>query len=292
MATNIPPPTVVKRTWSLGCLREIWVNLEKDLSGHQRSELGGTGGGAPNIMDNLLEGELYPVDDPDLLYFEKENHITAEDKSSPYIQFGGSNPYNLIDENEPEVRIEEEPTPLKRPSGGDFEARSQAPKVKVNPLVLQQVEMLEAKWKEMREEFDDVDSDEEPPDEDFDVNARVEQLMGNIEKLELERKMRLNELKRAEEEEEELTRKRMVKAGTGINYDQEFKKDFVIRKKKGNKKATEDLDLDDMSSEEESESDEDSDGEFDVKWMRLKVPLAAQNPEDLADMVEKGEQMG
>ena len=42
-----------------------------------------------------------------------------------------------------------------------------------------------------------------------------------------------------------------------------------------------------MSSEEEAPDDE-----FDVKWMRLKVPLAAQNPEAMRDMVDKGNEMG
>ena len=37
---------------------------------------------------------------------------------------------------------------------------------------------------------------------------------------------------RQEQEEEELAKKRMVRAGTGINYEQELNKDFVIRKKK------------------------------------------------------------
>ena len=47
--------------------------------------------------------------------------------------------------------------------------------------------------------------------------------------------MKLNN--RQEQEEEELAKKRMVRAGTGINYEQELNKDFVIRKKKKYKKV-------------------------------------------------------
>ena len=45
------------------------------------------------------------------------------------------------------------------------------------------------------------------------------------------------------------------------------------------------------SSEEESIEEEDDDDEFDIKWMRLKVPLAAQNPEAMRRLVEQGRQL-
>jgi len=45
--------------------------------------------------------------------------------------------------------------------------------------------------------------------------------------------------------------------------------------------------MDDFS-EESSEEEVVEDEEFDVKWMRLKVPLADQNPEAMRTMVEAG----
>ncbi len=46
-------------------------------------------------------------------------------------------------------------------------------------------------------------------------------------------------------------------------------------------------------SESESSSDEEEpyDDEFDVKWMRLKVPLAHQDPDNMKDMVDKGNEL-
>ena len=45
--------------------------------------------------------------------------------------------------------------------------------------------------------------------------------------------------------------------------------------------------MEDLSSESESDEEEE-DNEFDVKWMRLKVPLAAQDPSTMKSMVDKG----
>lgn len=273
----------MRRTRSISCLREIWTNLSKPLS-YEDSDLAG------GYINELLTGGLYPIDDPDLLMWEREKHLIGDDPHSPYVPHGGSIEHCLIDEDEPAVRLEKpemNETEHTEESGdskakGGFEG-----KVKVNPLVMKQVELLESKWKELREEYDeDEDSDDENDLDNFDVNERIEQLMSHIEKLELERKLKLAELKRQEDEDEELARKRMVKGGTGINYAQEFNKELVVKKKKKNKRADE-VDLEDLSSESESDEEEE-DNEFDVKWMRLKVPLAAQDPSTMKSMVDKG----
>lgn len=287
MATISFQPNMMTRTRSIGCIREVWINLNKP-SPHQRQDEGG------EYLDELLLGTLYPIDDPDLLYLERERHIVGEDGAAPYVPHGAAIDTNFIDEDEV-LRIESPREAEKERASQTSEEGSGDPsfvrhRKKANPLVMQQVEMLEAKWKELREEYDDEDeySDDEVDMENFDVNGRIDQLMGHIEKLELERKMRLNELKRQEVEEEELARKRMVRAGTGINYNDEFNKDFVIRKKK-KKKVVEDIDADELS--DSSSEEEQEDGEFDVKWMRLKVPLAAQDPGTMKTMVKTGKGM-
>ena len=45
------------------------------------------------------------------------------------------------------------------------------------------------------------------------------------------------------------------------------------------------------SSEEESIKEEYETDEFDINWMRLKVPLAAQNPEAMRRLVEQGREL-
>ena len=209
----------MRRTRSISCLREIWTNLSKPLS-YEDSDLAG------GYINELLTGGLYPIDDPDLLMWEREKHLIGDDPHSPYVPHGGSIEHCLIDEDEPAVRLEK--LEMDSKAKGGFEG-----KVKVNPLVMKQVALLESKWKELREEYDeDDDSDDENDLDNFYVNDRIEQLMSHIEKLELERKLKLAELKRQEDEDEELARKRMVKGGTGINYAQEFNKELVVKKKK------------------------------------------------------------
>jgi len=292
----------LKRTRSISCLREVWINLNKpafygdiDLSGGYYGE--------------LLVGTMYPVDDSDLLYLERERHLTGDDPDAPYVPFGRNMGFCFIDDDEVE-RIE---SPRAKARGDDYvveamgegrekeetggganeegiEVEEQQIRV-VNPLVMQQVEMLEAKWKQLKENYDeDADSDDEAdlPD-DYDVNARIEQLMGHIDKLEKERKAKLKELKRHEQEEDELARKRMVRAGQGINYNEELNRDFVIRKKKNKKKKKQVVE--EESEEESSSEEEEQDGEFDVKWMRLKVPLAAQDPETMKSLVNEGKEI-
>lgn len=227
MVTGPVRPLAFARTRSLSCLREVWINLNKPSSKNNPDLAGG-------YLDQLLDGTLYPVDDHDVLYWERERYIRSEDTLAPYVPHGGSIEHNFIDESEA-MRVE---SPQARSAIGEVlsddafgdgeEAAAGAAaakpmfKVKQNPLVMQQVEMLEAKWKQLREEYDEdgeYDEDENNLDQ-FDVNDRIEQLMGQIEKLELERKMRLASLKKQEEEEEELARKRMVRAGMGINYEE------------------------------------------------------------------------
>ncbi|KAL7550554.1 hypothetical protein ACHAWF_013771 [Thalassiosira exigua] len=328
-----------KRTLSIGCLREVWINLHRPAAYGYDNDDGDAG-----FSDRLLKGELYPVDDPDVLYYERERVLRGEDANAPYVPHGADVRHNFIDEQEL-MRVESPPEaeePTMKPEhdyGASWrkaarEAKAPIRAPKANPLVVQQVEMLEVKWKELREEYhEDVDSDDEDEQvNSFDVNARIEQLMRHIERLELRRKMRLAELKRRDNEDEELALKRMVKAGKGINYTEEFSKEFVIRKsEKKNKKnvrrwdvsvatmyaaplpldtfsmfhslrflllprayvtsrkAYQDNSEDESSSEEESSEEED--GEYDVKWLRLKVPLAAQNPEAMRAMVEKGKEL-
>lgn len=100
-----------------------------------------------------------------------------------------------------------------------------------------------------------------------------------------------------------MARKRMVRGGQGINYNEDLNQGLTLRKKKKKKEknkkkkktktVTEDLELDDFSSDEESseEEDEENNEDFDIKWMRLKVPLAAQNPEAMRRLVEEGRAM-
>jgi len=296
MVTVITHPKELKRTRSLSCLREVWINLNKPSSKNNPDLAGG-------YLDQLLDGTLYPVDDHDILYWERERYLTEKDPQAPYVPHGGSIEHNFIDEVEA-IRIE-----LPKSNGGSALASVLSDDIfsdsgeemviaatmavpKMNPLVMQQVEMLEAKWKQLREEYnDDGEYDSGENDiEGFDVNERIEQLMGRLEKLELDRKLRLSSLKRQEEEEDELARKRMVRAGTGINYEEELSRDFVIRKKRKKIKSRKDQDLDDLSEETSSE-EEDEDGEFDVKWMRLKVPLAAQDVGAMRSLVNKGKDM-
>lgn len=300
MATVATSPTVLKRTRSISCIREVWINLNKSWS-HDNSELGG------GYVDQLLEGTLYPVDDLDILDWERERHLMGEDPSSPYVPHGGSIEHNFIDESEA-IRIESPRAAPVTPSvvsdeilsdagQGEEEVIPPTPEAappKINPLVMQQVEMLEAKWKQLKEDYDDdVDSDDEVNLDNFDVNERIEQLMNHIEKLELDRKMRLASLKRQEEEEDELARKRMVRGGGGINYEEELNKDFVIRKKRKKRKSKKVVEEDDSDeiSEESSDDEDGEDGEFDVKWMRLKVPLAAQDAGAMRSLVKKGQDL-
>jgi len=56
------------------------------------------------------------------------------------------------------------------------------------------------------------------------------------------------------------------------------------------KKVIDDIDLEDLSSES-SEEEAGGEGEFDFKWMRLKVPLAAQDPSIMRTMVNKGKEL-
>ena len=272
-------------------------------------------------MVQLIDGTLYPVDDSDILLFEREKAIVAEDPDAPYVPCAGNIEHNFIDENEyervekvtdndltlgdffPEEKVKEEAVKAAAKAAEEEAEKAKSEKLKVNPLVMQQVEMLEAKWKQLKEEYgsdDDSDSDENL--DDFDVNARIEQLMNHIEELEDERKNKLAQLKRQEEEEEELARKRMVRGGQGINYNEDLNQGLTLRKKKKKKEKkkkkkkktiTEDLELDDFSSDEESsgEEDEEDNEDFDIKWMRLKVPLAAQNPDAMRRLVEQGRAM-
>mmetsp|Transcript_24561 Transcript_24561/g.44096 ORF Transcript_24561/g.44096 Transcript_24561/m.44096 type:complete len:1190 (-) Transcript_24561:157-3726(-) len=300
MATVTSSPTVLKRTRSISCIREVWVNLNKSWS-NQDSELSG------GYVDQLLNGTLYPVDDLDILDWERERHLMGEDPSSPYVPHGGSIEHNFIDESEA-IRIESPRAAPVTPSifsdeipsdGGQAEEEvipptpEPAAPPKINPLVMQQVEMLEAKWKQLKEDYDDDDdSDDEVNLDNFDVNERIDQLMTHIERLELDRKMKLASLKRQEEEDDELARKRMIRGGKGINYEEELNKDFVIRKKRKKRKSkkVEEIDSDEIS-EESSSDEEGEDGEFDVKWMRLKVPLAAQDAGAMRSLVKKGQDL-
>lgn len=281
-STGYSSSPAIRRNRSISCIREVWINLNKAGSYGDQDLAGGYG-----LMDQLLHGTLYPIDDPDILYWEREHCFMEVDPDSPYVPHGVHIEHNFIDDAEVE-RIE---SPSKKLSSREPEepAQVKAPP-KVKPLVMQQVEMLEAKWQQLKVEYgsDNEDSDD---DEDnlngIDVNDRIVQLMSHIEQLELERQQKLAELKRQEQEEENLARKRMVRGGQGINYEQELNnKDFVIRKKK-KKKVLEDFDLEDFS-EESSDEEIVEDGEFDVKWMRLKVPLTAQNPEAIRTIVETG----
>ena len=313
LITLLPDRPGLRRTRSLGCLRDVWVNLNKNAYYGDQELAGG-------LMVQLIDGNLYPVEDSDILLFEREKGLVGDDLNAPYCPHSGNIDHNFIDETEVQ-RIETKPQEgddlfkefFPEEAAKEEAARQAAIKakeeaeeekkdaLKVNPLVMQQVEMLEAKWKQLKAEYGDDDSDSDPGEED--INARIEQLMGHIEDLEDERKNKLAELKRQEEEEEELARKRMVRGGTGINYNQDLNKDFVLRKKKKKEKKekkkkkgkniADDLEMDESeseSSEEESEEEEDQ-GDFDIKWMRLKVPLAAQNPEAMRELVEKGRAM-
>jgi len=306
----------LRRTRSLGCMRDVWINLNKPAFYGDKELAGG-------LMVQLIDGTLYPVDDSDILLFEREKAIVAEDPDAPYVPCAGNIEHNFIDENEyeyvekvtendltlgdffPEEKVKEEAEKAAAKAAEEEAERAKSEKLKVNPLVMQQVEMLEAKWKQLKDEYgsdDDSNSDEENLD-DFDVNARIEQLMNHIEELEDERKNKLAELKKQEEEEEELARKRMVRGGQGINYNEDLNQGLTLRKKKKKKEkkkkkkktktVTEDLELDDFSSDEESseEEDEENNEDFDIKWMRLKVPLAAQNPEAMRRLVEQGRAM-
>ena len=303
----------IRRSRSVGCMREIWINLNQK-SYYGDKELVGA------LMVQLIDGTLYPVDDSDILLFEREKGLKGDDPNAPYVPCAGTIEHNFIDDAEvsrveappeenviplseffPEEAAKEEALKAAKLAKEEEEKAKSRP-VKVNPLVMQQVEMLEAKWKQLKEEYgSDNDSDDENNLDDFDVNDRIEQLMNHIEDLEKERKEKLEQLKRQEEEEEELARKRMVRGVTGINYNQDLKNDFVLRKtkkkkekkkKKPKKEKTimEEADYSE-SSEEESIEEEDDDGEFDIKWMRLKVPLAAQNPEAMRRLVEQGRQL-
>ena len=314
MATTVLSSELQKlrRSRSVGCMREVWINLNQK-SYYGDKELVGA------LMVQLIDGTLYPVDDSDILLFEREKGLKGDDPNAPYVPCAGTIEHNFIDDAEvgrveappeenviplseffPEEAAKEEALKAAKLAKEEEEKAKSRP-VKVNPLVMQQVEMLEAKWKQLKEEYgSDNDSDDENNLDDFDVNDRIEQLMNHIEDLEKERKDKLDQLKRQEEEEEELARKRMVRGGTGINYNQDLKKDFVLRKnkkkkekKKKTKKEKTIMEEEDYSesSEEESIEEEDEDDEFDIKWMRLKVPLAAQNPEAMRRLVEQGREL-
>lgn len=277
----------IRRNRSISCLREVWTNLNKEDSyANAQAVLMGS------YMDELLKGTLYPVEDADVLEWERRHHLAGDDADAPYVPHGGHLEHNFIDDAEAE-RIELANLEARK----EEEVRLAEERVKnapkPNPLVMQQVEMLEAKWKQLKTEYGDGDESDSDSDEDvlrgFDVNMRIEQLMTHIEKLEMERKLKLAELKRQEHEEEGLARKRMVKGGDGINYNDEFNKDFVIRRKKKKSKSRKIIE----ESESESSSDEEESyvDEFDVKWMRLKVPLAHQDPDAMKDMVDKGNEL-
>ena len=69
------------------------INDSKKLSKSKR-ELPDLAGG---YINELLTGGLYPIDDPDLLMWEREKHLIGDDPHSPYVPHGGSIEHCLND---------------------------------------------------------------------------------------------------------------------------------------------------------------------------------------------------
>ena len=74
-----------------------------------------------------------------------------------------------------------------------YSSRAMEAQTGTNPLLMEQVQVLETKWKVLRENYDD-DGDYSNKDEDiddkFNVIQRIIKLMGRIEKLESGRTQR------------------------------------------------------------------------------------------------------
>jgi hypothetical protein len=287
LATVLSEPLGLRRTGSIGCLRDVWVDLN-------RAHISARPSLQPGYGEQLLNGKLYPVGDLNSFYSEAErNFISGE--SDAFVPYGTD--FDFIDErdalyydDESNMVIHSRRYDTSEDGGKINKSRTGMSTKSINPLVLQQVEMLEAKWKQLKDLYEDEGDDDGIDIDKFDVESRIGLLMGRIEQMEEERQRKLARLKEEEYAEQEALKKKRMASSAGIDYNKNFGKDFVIKKKKKKKKkkkVIDELDLDDVSSE----SDNEGEGEFDVKWMRLKVPLAAQDPETMRDMVEKGKEM-
>jgi hypothetical protein len=290
MATVLSEPLGLRRTGSIGCLRDVWVDLN-------RAHLSARSPFNPGYIEQLLTGNLYPVRDMSSFYNEAEKNFLSDDSGAfvPYgTHFDFSDPHEALYYDDESNTIMTSLRYETSGDGGELNAnRDELITSSTNPLVIQQVEMLEAKWKQLQVLYDDeADSDDDGIDLDaFNVESRIGLLMGRIEKMEEERQRKLALLQQEEWEEEQKLKKKRQVSSAGINYNKNFGKDLKIKKKKKKKnKVIDDLYLDDLSSESESDEEEEE-GEFDVKWMRLKVPLAAQDPDTMRDMVNKGKDM-
>jgi len=286
----LPKPLGLRRTGSIGCLRDVWVDLN-------RAQLSARSPFNPGYIEQLLTGNLYPVRDISSFYNEAEKNFLSGDSGAfvPYgTHFDFSDPHEALYYDDESNTIMTSLRYETSGDGGEVNAnRDELITLSTNPLVIQQVEMLEAKWKQLQELYDDeADSDDDGIDLDaFNVESRIGLLMGRIEKMEEERQRKLALLQQEEWEEEQKLKKKRQVSSAGINYNKNFGKDLKIKKRKKKKnKVIDDLYLDDLSSESESDEEEEE-GEFDVKWMRLKVPLAAQDPDTMRDMVNKGKDM-
>ena len=290
MATVLSKPVSLRRrTRSIGCLRDVWVDLN-------RAHFSARPSFNPGYTDQLLKGKLYPVGDLNSFYNEAERNFLSgkADAFVPYgTDFDFTDPQDALYYDKESNMIMSSLRYENGDGGGIKKNKNEMTTSSTNPLVIQQVEMLEAKWKQLNELYDDEgDSDDDDIDLDaFNVESRIGLLMGRIEKMEEERQRKLAMLQQQEWEEEQALKKKRQVSSSGINYNKNFGKDLKIKKKKKKKnKVIDDLYLDDLSSESESDEEEEE-GEFDVKWMRLKVPLAAQDPDTMRDMVNKGKDL-